>query len=94
MNHQKATQAAQPEFRQEALKLAERIGVAATVRELNLYESQLYNWRSKQQNQLSSSDREQAMPAEIAHLKRPLAEGDEELAILQKAATYFAKRLK
>ncbi|ALP99959.1 hypothetical protein IDN71_001272 [Salmonella enterica] len=32
-----------PEFRQEALKLAERIGVAATVRELNLYESQLYN---------------------------------------------------
>lgn len=83
-----------PEFRQEALKLAERIGVAATVRELNLYESQLYNWRSKQQNQLSSSDREQAMPAEIAHLKRPLAEGDEELAILQKAAAYLAKRLK
>ena len=83
-----------PEFRQEALKLAERIGVAAAARELNLYESQLYNWRSKQQNQLSSSDREQAMPAEIAHLKRPLAEGDEELAILQKAAAYFARRLK
>jgi transposase len=34
-----------PEFRQEALKLAERI-VAAAARELNLYESQLYNWRS------------------------------------------------
>ncbi|ARO96571.1 hypothetical protein SEEU8388_08680 [Salmonella enterica subsp. enterica serovar Muenchen str. ATCC 8388] len=34
------------------------------------------------------------MPAEIAHLKRPLAEGDEELAILQKAAAYFARRLK
>lgn len=67
---------------------------AAAARELNLYESQLYNWRSKQQNQLSSSDREQAMPAEIAHLKRPLAEGDEELAILQKAAAYFARRLK
>ncbi|EEO5508427.1 TPA: hypothetical protein ACU22X_002126 [Salmonella enterica] len=32
-----------PEFRQEALKLAERIGVAAAARELNLYESQLYN---------------------------------------------------
>ncbi|MCP2006265.1 UNVERIFIED_ORG: transposase [Buttiauxella agrestis ATCC 33320] len=26
-----------PEFRQEALKLAERIGVAAVVRELSLY---------------------------------------------------------
>lgn len=31
-----------PEFRQEALKLAERIGVAAAARELGLYESQLY----------------------------------------------------
>lgn len=36
-----------PEFRQEALKLADRIGVAAAARELRLYESQLYNWRSK-----------------------------------------------
>lgn len=78
--------------RHEALKDAH--GVAAAARELNLYESQLYNWRSKQQNQLSSSDREQAMPAEIARLKRQLAERDEELAILQKAPTYFAKRLK
>ncbi|HAF2724009.1 TPA: IS3 family transposase [Salmonella enterica] len=73
-----------PEFRQEALKLAERIGVAAAARELNLYESQLYNWRSKQQNQLSSSECEQEMSAEIARLKRQLAERDEELAILQK----------
>ncbi|EBK0308711.1 IS3 family transposase [Salmonella enterica] len=73
-----------PEFRQEALKLAERIGVAAAVRELSLYESQLCNWRSKQQNQRSSSEREQEMSAEIARLKRQLAERDEELAILQK----------
>ncbi|EGC8527353.1 IS3 family transposase, partial [Salmonella enterica subsp. enterica serovar Louisiana] len=54
----------------------------------------LYNWRSKQQNQLSSSEREQERSAEIARLKRLLAERDEELAILQKAATDFAKRLK
>lgn len=61
--------------------------------ELSLYESQLYNWRSKQQNQLSSSEREQEMSAEIVRLKCQLAERDQELAILQKAATYFAKRL-
>ncbi|EAR7790584.1 IS3 family transposase [Salmonella enterica] len=73
-----------PEFRQEALKLAERIGVAAVARELSLYESQLYNWRSKQQNQFSSSEREQEMSADIARLKRQLAERDEELTILQK----------
>jgi len=87
-----------PEFRQEALKLAECIGVAAAAaaaaRELSLYESQLYNWRSKQQQQFSSSDRENELAAENARLKRQLAEQAEELAILQKAATYFAKRLK
>ncbi|EJH5922876.1 IS3-like element IS3 family transposase [Escherichia coli] len=73
-----------PEFRSEALKLAERIGVTAAARELNLYESQLYNWRSKQQNQQTSSERELEMSTEIARLKRQLAERDEELAILPK----------
>lgn len=83
-----------PEFRQEALKLAVRIGVAAAARELSLYESQLYAWRSNLKKAHSSSEREQEMSTEIARLKRQLAEKDEELAILQKAATYFAKRLK
>lgn len=82
-----------PEFRQEALKLSERIGLAA-VRELSLYESQLYAWRGKLKNAHSSFEREQEMAVEIARLKHQLAERDEELAILQKAATYFAKRLK
>jgi transposase len=83
-----------PEFRSKALKLAERIGVAAAARELSLYESQLYAWRSKLKNADSSSEREQEMSVEIARLKRQLAEQAEELAILQKASTYFAKRLK
>ncbi|MCK2923324.1 IS3-like element IS3 family transposase [Escherichia coli] len=73
-----------PEFRSEALKLAERIGVTAAARELSLHESQLYNWRSKQQNQQTSSERELEMSTEIARLKRQLAERDEELAILPK----------
>jgi transposase-like protein len=42
----------------------------------------------------ASSERENELAAENARLKRQLAERDEELAILQKAATYFAKRLK
>ncbi|WP_247687914.1 transposase [Pectobacterium versatile] len=73
-----------PEFRKEALKLAERIVIAA--RELSLYESQLYNWRGKQQS--VRVDRLQRLPDSNASWL------NEELAILQKAATYFAKRLK
>jgi transposase len=83
-----------PEFRNETLKLAEHIGIAAASRELSLYESQLYAWRSKINHARCSSEREQDMSVEIARLKRQLAERGEELAILQKAATYFAKRLK
>ncbi|ADO46942.1 transposase IS3/IS911 family protein [[Enterobacter] lignolyticus SCF1] len=83
-----------PEFRNEALKLAERIGVAAAARELSLYESQLYARPSKQHQQMTSSERESELAAENARLKQQLAEQAEELAILQKAATYFAKRLK
>lgn len=74
--------------------MAEHIGVAAAACQLSLYESQLYAWRSKQQQQLTSSERESELAAENARLKRQLSERDEELAILQKAATYFAKRLK
>ncbi|GAA3605359.1 hypothetical protein GCM10023078_35400 [Gibbsiella greigii] len=44
-----------PEFRQEALKLAEHIGVAAAARQLGLYELQLYAWHSKQQQQLTGN---------------------------------------
>ena len=54
-----------PEFRDEALKLAERIGVAAAARELSLYESPLYNWSSKQQQRMISSARENKLAAEI-----------------------------
>lgn len=67
-----------PEFRNEALKLAEHIGVAAAARELNLYESQLYAWRSKQQQQMTSSERESELTTENARLKRQLAEQAEE----------------
>ncbi|EOC1281071.1 IS3 family transposase [Cronobacter turicensis] len=73
-----------PEFRQEALKLAERIGVAAAARELSLYESQLYAWPKKLQQALSGSERELELVTENARLKRQLAEQAEELAILQK----------
>lgn len=83
-----------PEYRQEALALAEKIGVAQAAKQLGLYDSQLYAWRSKARTQKNQSDIEQSLAAENARLKRLLAEQAEELAIVKKAATYFAKSLK
>jgi len=82
------------EFKAEALKLAERIGVAEAARQLKIYQSQLYNWRSAIERKSSTSQREAELAAEVAKLKRQLADQTEEIAILKKAATYFAKNQK
>lgn len=79
------------EYKREALSLAERIGVAKAATQLGVAESQLYNWRAKARGQLSQGDREQQLATENARLKRQLAEQEEELAIVKKAAQYFAK---
>jgi transposase len=82
------------EFRTEALALAEKIGIPRAAKELGLHNSQLYGWRSKARTKQDQSDLEQSLAAENARLKRKLAEQAEELAIVKKAATYFAKNLK
>ena len=83
-----------PDYKQEALALASRVGVAKAASQLGLAESQLYNWRTKGREQLSHSEREQQVLAENARLKRQLAEREEEVAILKKATAYFAKHHK
>jgi transposase len=83
-----------PQYRLEALGLAERIGVKAAAEQLGLNESQLYTWRKKAEQQANKSQAEQKYAEENARLKRQLAEREEELAILKKAAAYFAKNQK
>ncbi|EJE8557890.1 IS3 family transposase [Vibrio vulnificus] len=73
-----------PEFKAEALKLADKVGVAATARQLSLHESQIYGWRNNSKKDTSTSQREQELAAEVAKLKRQLAEQAEELEIGKK----------
>lgn len=82
------------EYKKEALALASKIGVKAAAAELGVNETLLYNWRAKAERARSQSEIERTQAAEIARLKRQLAEQQEELAILKKAAAYFAKGLK
>ena len=82
------------EFKRETLGLAEKIGVSEAARELGLHSSQLYGWRSKAELVKSRGQIDQEQAKENARLKRLLAEKNEELAILKKAAAYFAQGLK
>lgn len=80
--------------RRELWSLFVKHHTSKAAEQLGLHASQLYGWRSKQQQTLSSSEREQSLADENARLKRLLAEQAEELAIVKKAAAYFAKSLK
>lgn len=46
-------------YKDEALALAERIGVSKAAEQLGLHPSQLYGWRSRKQQAQTSSEREQ-----------------------------------
>lgn len=83
-----------PEYKTEALKLAEKVGVTAAAKQLGLQESHIYAWRGKAKREQGRGEPERQLAAENARLKRQLAEKDEELAILKKATAYFAKSLK
>ena len=78
-----------PEFREQAVKRVLAGHKAAVVaRELDIGESLLHNWlaRYRLRNGAAARQAEQA-----AELKRLLAQREEEVAILKKAAAYFAR---
>lgn len=83
-----------PEFRTEALTLADRVGIPEAARQLGIESQLLYGWRKARRLTQSSAEAEALLAAENARLKRQLAEQAEELAILKKAAAYFAKHQK
>lgn len=82
------------QFKDEALALAERVGVRVAASQLGIHENMLYNWRSKKLVTQERGESDQLLAAENARLKRQLAEQAEELAILKKAAAYFARNQK
>ena len=83
-----------PEYRVEALKLADAIGVTAAASQLGIQTSQIYSWRTKARLDQSQSAAEKSLLTENAKLKRQLAERNEEVDILKKASAYFAKHQK
>ena len=82
------------QYKTESLALAETVGIPTAAKQLGLHESQLYSWRSKARLSQDRSAVEERLLVENARLKRQLAEQAEELAIVKKAAAYFAKSLK
>jgi len=91
------------EFKLEAVRLMEEGKKPATeiARELGIRRNQLYKWKDMVDQSggeaFPGSGRRTAannQSAEIVSLKRKLAQSQEEVEILKKAAAFFAKELK
>jgi transposase len=88
------------EFKVEAMRLAESIGVSQASVRLGIPESSLWYWvKAKRAGRPVTSEAPPSAPkdsaavlaAENARLKRELAEAKLDLEIVKKAAAYFAK---
>lgn len=82
------------EFKEEAVRLAEQRGVAATSRDLGVDRSLIQGWKRQLANggQKPFPGKGNARDEELATLKRTLRRLEEENAILKKAMGIFASR--
>ena len=79
-----------PEFKAQAVKrVLAGHAVAAVARELEIADSLLHTWVTRHRLQESQGALHAEQAAEIARLKRALAQKDEEVAVLKKAAAYI-----
>jgi transposase len=87
------------EFKVEALRLAESVGINQAAKRLGMPSSSLSNWaRLKRSGKLADLPRAgplKGSPAELeaenSRLRRELANAKADLEIVKKAAAYFAK---
>ena len=84
-------------FKQEAVRLLEQSGrpAAEIARELGIRRNQLYKWqeqiRAKGEEVFPGSGRQSGESAQLRQLRRENARLQEDVAILKKAAAYFAR---
>ena len=72
--------------------MAEQVGVKAAAEQLGLHDSPLYGWRSKAQAAKARGEVNDEMAKQIVRLRRQLAEKEQELAFLGKAAAFTASK--
>ena len=87
-----------PEFRREAVELIRSSGrsIAEVARELSVHEVSLGNWVRDERRRIEATRGTELEPlsgaerAELARLRKQVAEQEKDLAFLGKASAYFA----
>jgi transposase len=79
------------EFKKQVLERAEKEGIPATAKALNLESAQLYAWKKQARLSNQAHEVQARLESENTRLKREMQRLEEELAFLKKCATYFAR---
>ncbi len=82
------------EYKRDAVKLSDTVGVTEAARQLGIQTTQIYSWRNKIRVNETRSDAETRLMDENARLKQELAEKKQENEFLKKASAYFARQQK
>jgi transposase len=91
-NEKKARRKFTSEFKDQAVKrVLSGHKVSMVAKELGISESLLHTWVTRHRLSEGSGALQAEQAAEIARLKRMLAQKEEEAAILKKAMAYFAR---
>ena len=78
------------QFKEHALELADRDGIAKVAKDLGLAAT-LQAWRAKRRQTGQPFEDQKLQRAGLSRLKRDNTRLEEEVALLKKAAAYFAK---
>jgi transposase len=85
------------EEREEALKLANEIGVVATAKRLGIKENTLYGWQGKAKKQVIMLNEQgelmslEEVKAENAKLRKEPHQAEQDVEILEEALSFFVK---
>ena len=80
------------EFKKEALRLAEKIGVSQASRRLEICENNLHRWKKEKKDQpIGKPQNVLKLQLEIRRLKRELAEEKAIVKMLKKTKTFFER---
>jgi len=81
----------EPEFKQNAVKLTEKIGVVSTSEKLNIPLSTLQRWKAHKNLPIEKSQDVLKLQNEVKKLKKELIEEKAVVEMLKKATAFFSK---
>ncbi len=61
-----------PQFKDQALERADKVGVRQAAKDLGIAEAMLYSWRTKQKQCGTPLEHQKLQQAEMARLKHPM----------------------